>query len=53
MAELETLLALQKYGAHHHFLRAQSADGGGGGGAGAGGGGSFSPAYGIIDFNKL
>ncbi|CAL8129610.1 unnamed protein product [Orchesella dallaii] len=39
VAELETLLALQKYGAHH-FLR--SADGG-----------SFFPGYGIIDFNKI
>ncbi|ODN00519.1 hypothetical protein Ocin01_06163 [Orchesella cincta] len=41
VAELETLLALQKYGAHH-FLRAQSSDGGG-----------FFPGYGIIDFNKI
>lgn len=42
VAELETLLALQKYGAHH-FLRSQSGDGEG----------SYFPAYGIIDFNKM
>lgn len=41
IAELETLLALQKYGAHH-FLR-QTGDGEH----------SAFPAYGIIDFNKM
>lgn len=39
VAELETLLGLQKYGAHH-FLRSGDGEG-------------FFPGYGIIDFNKM